>query len=59
MSGTEAFAAKQRIDQGLEALRVELGPYVTRHMRDRYGDDCGAAVRGVERRAETWMSMRS
>ena len=29
--------AKRRADDGLEALRVGLGPYVARHMQDRYG----------------------
>ena len=34
-----ALAAKQRVENGLEALRAALGPYVARHMRDRHGDD--------------------
>ncbi len=33
----EALAAKQRVDAGLEALRVALAPYVQKHMRDRHG----------------------
>ena len=32
-------AAKHRFEEGLEALREELGPHVARHMRDRYGPD--------------------
>ena len=32
-----ALAAKQRIEAGLEALRVGLAPYVAKHMRDRHG----------------------
>ena len=32
-----ALAAKQRVEAGLEALRVELAPYVAKHMRDRHG----------------------
>ena len=39
MSGAdEAHAAKQRIETGLDSLRVGLGPYVAKHMRDRHGD---------------------
>ena len=34
-----ALAAKQRVEAGLEALRVGLAPYVARHMRDRHGSD--------------------
>ena len=30
--------ARQRVDRGLEALRIGLGAYVERHMRDRRGD---------------------
>lgn len=30
--------ARQRLDQGLESLRVGLGVYVERHMRNRHGD---------------------
>ena len=30
-------AAKQRVEDGLEALRVGLGPYLAKHMRDRHG----------------------
>ena len=33
-----ALAAKQRVEKGLEALRVGLGPYVGKHMQDRHGD---------------------
>ena len=32
-----AFAAKGRVERGLEALRVTLGAYVERNMRKRYG----------------------
>ena len=32
-----AFAAKGRVERGLEALRVALGAYVERKMRKRYG----------------------
>ena len=32
-----ALAAKQRVEAGLEALPVELAPYVAKHMRDRHG----------------------
>ena len=34
-----ARAAKQRVEEGLEALRLALTPYVARHMRDRHGAD--------------------
>ncbi len=33
-----ALAARQRVEGGLEALRIGLGPYVARHMTARYGD---------------------
>ena len=33
-----AHAAKQRIEKGLDSLRVGLGPYVAKHMRDRHGN---------------------
>ena len=32
-----AVEAKQRVEKGLEALRLGLGPYVAKHMRDRHG----------------------
>ena len=39
MSGAdEAQAAKQRIEKGLDLLRVGLGPYVAKHMGDRHGN---------------------
>ena len=42
MSDTEhmdaALAAKQRVEKAVEALRVGLGPYVGKHMRDRHGN---------------------
>ena len=31
-----AHTAKQRIEKGLDSLRVGLGPYVAKHMRDRH-----------------------
>ena len=33
-----ALAAKQRVEKAVEALRVGLGPYVGKHMRDRHGN---------------------
>lgn len=33
-----ALAAKQRVEEGLEAVRTGLGPYVARHMESRYGE---------------------
>ena len=33
-----ALDAKQRVERGLEALRIGLGPYVGKHMRDRHGN---------------------
>ena len=33
----QAHAAKQRVEEGLEALRGGLAPYVAKHMRDRHG----------------------
>ena len=50
-----ALAAKQRVEGGLEALRIGLGPYVTRHMADRYGDDWrqhASRARGGEGRGD-------
>ena len=42
MSDTEtpaaALDAKQRVEKAVEALRVGLGPYVGKHMRDRHGN---------------------
>ena len=32
-----ALASKQRVEEGLECLRIGLGPYVSKHMRDRHG----------------------
>ena len=34
-----ALAAKQRVEEALEALRIGLGAYVAKHMRDRHGKD--------------------
>ena len=36
-NASAALAAKHRIEQGLEALRTGLNPYVEKHMRDRFG----------------------
>ena len=36
---SSAQSAKRRVDQGLEALRLALAPYVAKHMRDRHGED--------------------
>ena len=50
-----ALAAKQRVEAGLEALRTGLGPYVTKHMADRYGDDWrqyASRARGGEDRGD-------
>ena len=42
MSATDgsdaALAARHRVENGLEALRIGLGPYVGKHMRDRHGN---------------------
>ena len=46
-----ALAAKQRVEQGLEALRSGLGPYVAKHMQDRYGPSWrhyASRARGVD-----------
>ena len=32
-----SLASKQRVEEGLEALRVGLRPYVAKHMQDRHG----------------------
>ncbi len=34
-----ALEARQRVEKGLEALRQGLGPYVTKHMKDRHGNN--------------------
>ena len=50
-----ALAAKQRVEEGLEALRMSLGPYVVKHMTDRYGDDWrqhASRARGGEERGD-------
>ena len=47
--------AKQRVEHGLDALRVGLGPYVERHMSSRHGDrwrDHTSRARGDEAGAE-------
>ena len=33
------MSAKQRVEEGLEALRAGLAPYVEKHMRARHGED--------------------
>ena len=33
-----AVAARTRVDQALDAVRIGLGPYVAKHMNDRYGE---------------------
>ena len=33
----QTLEAKRRVEDGLEVLRVGLGPYVAKHMQDRYG----------------------
>ena len=35
----EAFTSKQHVDKALEALRIGLSPYVSKLMKERYGDD--------------------
>ena len=37
--GSLAAAARRRVEDGLEALRAGLAPYVEKHMRDRRGAD--------------------
>ena len=39
-TGTQnsALEAKQRVEKGLEALRLGVGAYVAKHMRDRHGN---------------------
>ena len=39
MSDKKAIAARQRVEQGLEALRPGLDAYVSKHMADRHGKD--------------------
>ena len=36
---TDSFGAKQRVDHGLEALRVGLSPYVAEKMKQRHGNN--------------------
>ena len=38
MADETAAAAKRRVEDGLEALRAGLAPYVEKHMRDHHGD---------------------
>ena len=50
-----ALAAKQRVEKAVEALRVGLGPYVGKHMRDRHGNhwrNYASRARGGEAGAE-------
>ena len=35
----EAFTSKQHVDKALEALRIGLSPYVSKLMKEHYGDD--------------------
>ena len=35
----EAFTSKQYVDEALEALRIGLSPYVSKLMKEQYGDD--------------------
>lgn len=35
---SDAFGAKQKVDQALEALRIGLGPYVAEQMKARHGN---------------------
>lgn len=35
---SDAFGAKQKVDQALEALRIGLGPYVAERMKQRHGN---------------------
>ncbi len=50
-----ALAAKRRIESGIETLRVGIGPYVEKHMRDRHGDrwrEYASRARGNEQGSE-------
>ena len=38
-AANSALEARQRVEKGLEALRQGLGPYVTKHMKDRHGNN--------------------
>ena len=50
-----AAAARGRIDRSLDAVRLGLGPYVMKHMRDRYGErwrDHASRARGADAQSE-------
>ena len=50
-----ATAARKRIDQGLDAVRMGLSPYVAKHMSDRYGErwrDRASRARGGDAQGE-------
>ena len=55
-----ALEAKQRVEEGLEALRQGLAPYVAKHMEDRYGSNWGHTLAGLKAvsAAKSWMSTR-
>lgn len=38
-AANSALQARQRVEKGLEALRQGLGPYVSKHMKDRHGNN--------------------
>ena len=44
-----AISAKRRVDEGLEALRTGLAPYVEKHMRSRYDAEWRQYVSGGAR----------
>ena len=53
--GNAATEARERIDRGLEAVRMGLGPYVAKHMGDRHGErwrDRASRARGGDRQGE-------
>ena len=50
-----AAAARGRIDRSLDAVRLGLGPYVAKHMSDRYGErwrDHASRARGADAQGE-------
>ena len=53
-----ALAAKQRVEAGLEALRVGLAPYVARHMRDRHGPNWRHYASRAHRDEPGWRAER-
>lgn len=38
-AANSALEARQRVEKGLEELRQGLGPYVSKHMKDRHGNN--------------------